>query len=153
LEDVGAWRRLKAAYGNEPIFQRLSEALRSREFSATLYHGDFAPWNIKVSGDKWTALDWERGELTGVPGWDWFHYVTQSGILVKKLSAGKLMTKLEQLMEAKIFRDYAERAGIAGYEKNLAVAYLFYCAKELRPTEGADTGAALLALSAERWLK
>jgi hypothetical protein len=153
LEAVGAWQRLKVAHRHDPIFQKLSAALRSREFSTTLYHGDFAPWNIKVSNKQWTALDWERGELTGVPGWDWFHYVAQSGILVKKLSAEKLMAKLEQLIEAKTFRDYAERAGIAGCEKALAVAYLFYCAKELRPTEGADTGERVLALSAERWLK
>jgi hypothetical protein len=153
LEDVGAWQRLKTAQGNGPIFKKLMTALGQIEFGATLYHGDFAPWNIKVSDGNWIAVDWERGELAGIPGWDWFHFVVQSGILVKKLRAEDLVERLEELLAAKMFHDYAERAGIAGREKVLAVAYLFYCVKELRPSEGAEVGERLLTLLAERWLK
>jgi len=49
---------------------------RSRVYPA-LTHGDFAPWNVKVSRRQWTVLDWERGELAGRAGWDWFHFVMQ----------------------------------------------------------------------------
>ncbi len=146
MEELGAWQRLATAHGEDPIFRGLAEALKGGEFCATLFHGDFAPWNLKVTPNGWMALDWERGELTGFPGWDWFHYVVQAGILVEKLPAEALARKLEKLFGDAAFGNYAERAGIAGREKFLAAAYLFYCARVLRPTEGAEVGERLLEL-------
>ena len=87
-------------------------------------HGDFAPWNIKVSraDGSWLALDWERGQLAGIPGWDWFHYAIQTGILVEKLPPERVAQRLEELFNAPVFWTYAEAAGIAGKEKPLATA-------------------------------
>jgi hypothetical protein len=154
LEELGAWQRLAQAHGDDPILRELADALKGSEFCATLFHGDFAPWNIKVTTNGWTALDWERGELTGFPAWDWFHYVVQSGILVEKLPAEALARRLESLFNEAAFRQYADRAKIAGREKVLAAAYLFYCVRVLRPTEGAEVGEQLLAVAMKekKWL-
>ncbi len=152
VEELAAWKILEAEQGGEPRWRKLAGKLKGVEFCATLTHGDFAPWNIKVINGGWTALDWERGEVAGFPGWDWFHYVVQSGILVEKLPAAALMRRLEDLLADAGFRGYAERAGMVGREKTLAVAYLFHCVKVLRPTEGRETAEALLSLLAERWM-
>jgi hypothetical protein len=153
LEEIRAWQRLSKEQSGDPIFLKLNSAFKDTKFCATLFHGDFAPWNIKVANGTWTALDWERGEAVGFPGWDWFHYVAQSAILVEKLSAEAVAQKLEKLLASESFKKYAATAGISGQEKVLTVAYLFYCAKILRPTEGAEVGEKMLSVLSERWLK
>ena len=152
LGDVPAWQTLAQVQAANPLFQRLAAKLARINFHPTLFHGDFAPWNIKVSRADgfWQILDWERGERVGFPGWDWFHYVTQTGILVEKLSAEEVAGKIEGLLESAAFREYAATAGMAGSERVLVVAYLFYCVEVLRPTEGLETARKLLALFAER---
>ena len=51
--------------------RELAARLGSRLVSSVVFHGDFAPWNIKVDrAGAWMVLDWERGELHGVPCWD-----------------------------------------------------------------------------------
>ena len=71
----------------------------------------------------WTVLDWERGELTGIPGWDWFHYVIQSGILVGRLATSGLGSAPGVLLRSEAFQQYAARGGIIGCERELALAY------------------------------
>ena len=108
-------------------------------------HGDFAPWNIRAEGDRWTVIDWERGRLLGIPGWDWFHYWIQSDALVLRKSEGDILERLERLIEHPAFRAFAARAGIAGREKALIFAYLLHAVFVLRQTEGLATIAGLLA--------
>lgn len=38
-------------------------------------HGDFAPWNIKKSGNQYTVFDWEHCGYR-MPGFDLMHYAT-----------------------------------------------------------------------------
>jgi hypothetical protein len=131
------WLRLESAAGEHALFQSKVHSLRSKVVSVTLAHNDFAPWNIKVSPrGKWTVLDWERGELAGIPGWDWFHYVIQTGILVEHRSTAELVQKVERLLQSPPFRDYAQRNGIAGIERTLVLAYLLNCVEVIRPSEG-----------------
>lgn len=128
---------------NVPLAQLAGGALLwsvgDRQVHPALAHGDFAPWNVKVTGAGWVALDWENGAVNGVPGWDWFHWVTQVGLLVERLDAGGLARRLEELLASARFREYAARAGIAGIERELVRGYL-------EQRQAADEPAALAVL-------
>jgi hypothetical protein len=154
LREIPAWRSLEKAAAADPVFARLSPKLAGLTVHPAIYHGDFAPWNIKLSprAIMYSVLDWERGELTGIPGWDWFHYVIQSGILVQKLAPEPLAQRIEQLFAAPAFRDYARVGGISGQERLLVIGYLGHLVNVIRPSEGFETNQSLLALLAQRWL-
>jgi hypothetical protein len=152
VSDMPDWARLgSAALANE-LFGPIAGQLRGRPVHAAIHHGDFAPWNIKVSSSgTWTVLDWERGELAGIPGWDWFHYVIQTAILVERLPAPDLVRRVEALLTSEVFKSYADRAGIIGCERELVLAYLLHAAEVIRPSEGLAPTCDLLRALAARW--
>lgn len=150
MKDLGAWQRLAAASGDAPLPEPV-RALAETRFHSTLTHGDCAPWNVKVSHGRWTLLDWERGELAGPPGWDWFHFVMQPAVLVRHEPVPRLLARFERLLAGENFVRYARRAGIAGHERALALAYLCYCTRVTRQTEGLEAVAALERAAMERW--
>lgn len=96
-------------------------------------------------------LDWERGELAGIPGWDWFHYVLQPAILVERLPVAGLVQRMEGLLRSEAFLAYAERAGIRGCERELALAYLIHAAEVIKPAEGLAATNELRRALAARW--
>ena len=149
VSDTPDWARLEKACSGNNLFPAIAAQLRGRTVQSAIHHGDFAPWNIKVSpAGAWTVLDWERGELTGIPGWDWFHYVIQSAILVGHLPTSALVQRVESLLNSAAFRQYAARAGIAGCERELVLAYLLHVVEVIKPSEGlAPTRELLHALS------
>ncbi|MCS7337450.1 MAG: aminoglycoside phosphotransferase family protein [Verrucomicrobiae bacterium] len=146
VADVPAWQRLAGACGDSNAFKQLAKTLGERAMHPVVWHGDFVPWNIKVNPEngRWTVLDWERAELVGMPGWDWFHYVVQTEILVRKNSGRKLLQAVESLLSAVPFRAYATRAGITGIERPLLAAYLLYHNTIIRPAEGLTPAEGLL---------
>jgi len=116
-----------------------------------LTHGDFAPWNVKVSRGQWTVLDWERGELAGVPGWDWFHFVMQPAVLVRRERTESLLSRFEHLLDSAHFSKYAEQAGIGEHRRALALAYLACCTRVTRQTGGREQIQKLERAAAARW--
>ena len=139
LEAAGAGRT-----GNG-LFPGVAAQLRGQSIHPAIHHGDFTPWNIKVSpAGVWTVLDWERGELTGIPGWDWFHYIIQSAILVERLPASAVVQRVEGLLESAAFRQYAARGGIVGCERELVLAYLLHVVEVIKPSEGLEPTRGLL---------
>lgn len=48
-------------------------------------HGDFAPWNIKKTGNRYTVFDWEQCGYR-MAGYDIMHYVTVIGVALNNLS-------------------------------------------------------------------
>jgi len=154
VSQTRVWQELETQCAAHPIFGALAKKLRDRLVGRTLYHGDFAPWNIKVAPDgSWTALDWERGDWTGMPAWDWFHYVLQPAILVSRQSIPVLIAQLEKLCVSPEFRPYAQLSAIAGAERELAVAYLLHHNEVVQPSEGLPQSRELLAATAAAWLK
>ena len=150
LAELPAWQRLVDSLCAEPLHgtARLPGDLRVRP---TLMHGDFAPWNVKAQAGRWTVLDWERGELVGVPGWDWFHFVMQPAVLVRREATHALLARFEKLLASPEFNAYARRAAIAGHERPLALAYLTYCLRVIRQTEGMERIAELKRAAFGRW--
>jgi hypothetical protein len=148
LSDFPEWRAL------EKTVPRRKLSVDNREVHAVIQHGDFAPWNIKVSSDGgWTALDWERGRLNGIPGWDWFHYVIQTGILVRRTPTDGLIDGVEKLFSSGRFTEYAQKTELIGAEKGLLLAYLHYMIQEVKPAEGLKETEKLSEALVERWTK
>jgi hypothetical protein len=131
LENIPMWRHL-------PPCADISRVGMHRVHPA-IFHGDFAPWNIRVFRGNWVVLDWERGEKIGVPTWDWFHFELQHAILVRRLSTPALLTVAETILARPEFHRYAKTAGVLGHERSLFLAYLNYAIEVLRPTEGLET--------------
>ena len=146
------WARLEKACAGSNLFPAVARQLRGRTIQSAICHGDLAPWNIKVSPTgAWTVLDWERGELTGIPGWDWFHYVIQSAILVRNLPMPALVQEVEKLLNSASFKQYAAHGGIAGCERDLVLAYLLHMVEFIRPSEGLAPTRDLLPALAGCW--
>jgi len=148
--DLAMWQQLQAAVGPDPLFAQLDSRLADKQFYPALAHGDFAPWNIKVSEPgRWTVLDWERGELMGPPAWDWFHFFLQPAILVDKLSPADLVETTARMLNSLAFQHYAYAAGLTGSERYWLLAYLLYQRDVIRPAEGlVQTNGLLQALIA-----
>jgi hypothetical protein len=154
LEQTPDWVRLEQAASANDSFRAVAQRLRNRTVHAAIHHGDFAPWNIKVSPEgNWTVLDWERGELDGIPGWDWFHYVLQTAILVERLPTARLVVQIERLLDSEPFKRYAERAAISGLERWLVLAYLLHCSEVIKPSEGLAPTRELLDALCARWAR
>ena len=153
LSATAPWRELEPCLAAAPCWQPLIQ-LGERTLRRVIWHGDFTPWNLKWDRrtGQGVALDWERGQLAGVPGWDWFHFVVQSGVLVKKLSPAALREELETLLRSEDFSNYASRCGIVGSERELLLAYLLYNVEVLKPSEGRAELRTLLELLTNAWI-
>lgn len=150
LKILDAWvYPAPVAISNLPIWQRLLEgagaslASAARELGpkvvcSAIHHGDFAPWNIKVHRGTWTVLDWERGELSGLPLWDWLHFLVQPAILVEHAPPSEILARLAHLFRSPLFVEYANRARVTGLELPLTAAYLNYCIHVTCQTEGLE---------------
>lgn len=121
------WRRFVASGGSFP--QQLRAKLESVRVKPVIFHGDFAPWNLRADlNNRLMVLDWERGEHQGIPGWDWFHYVVQTSILVRKEKAEETYRRIVRLLQKPEFINYARHAGFANSGLLLFAGYLAYAA-------------------------
>lgn len=142
-------RELAATSATHPIFKSNAAALQGRTFCAAVYHGDFTPWNVRVAPDgKWRVLDWERGEVNGLPLWDWFHYVVQKGILVEHLAADAVARRLETVLDREEFKAYVRACDAVGAERALLLLHLLHHAEVVRPSEGLRVTSDLMQLLA-----
>lgn len=82
------------------------------ELSPGVAHGDFARWNMlrDRSGKLW-LLDWEWGNLDGMPGLDLVHWISQDARLVRKLPAIEAVDFIERELSAPRCLDFLARAG------------------------------------------
>ena len=131
----------------------MSRALAGKNVRTTLYHGDFAPWNIRaINAQNLQVYDWERGQLQGIPGWDWFHFVVQTAILARRLSVERVAAEVEQLLHSDRFKKYAAEAGISDFVQPLFLAYLLHQRWVVKPFEGGERTAELFELLSDCWL-
>lgn len=56
--------------------------LENQRIATGVVHGDFAPWNLRRTGQTIRAFDWEYGHLDGPAGFDEIHYRLQVGYLL-----------------------------------------------------------------------
>jgi hypothetical protein len=156
LASLPLWTSLAAAVAapDLAVWQRIHSALAERKIHTTLYHGDFAPWNIRVINSRnLQAFDWEHGSRQGIPGWDWFHFTIQTAILARRYSAERTAAEVEQLIHSPRFKKYAAAAGISDQVEPLVLAYLLHQRWVIKPSEGGQTTAELFDLLAAHWLE
>ena len=154
LESLPAWRDLAAVMAGTGMaaWPQIQSALAGKKIRRTLYHGDFAPWNVRVVNSRnLQAFDWERGSHAGVPGWDWFHFTVQTAILARRHSPERAAAEVEQLVHSPRFQKYAAAAGIAGIVEPLVLSYLLHHLWVIRPLEGATTTARLFEFLSGHW--
>lgn len=150
VDELGVWQQLAATAATTPLPKPVT-GLRQARFHPVLMHGDCAPWNVKVSGGRWILLDWERGELAGMPGWDWLHFEIQTNLLVRQASVPELLRRIEQLLARDDFSCYLQQTGLAGYERALTLAYLCYSNRITHQADGQERLARLERAVMQRW--
>lgn len=67
------------------IYKELSKDVRG---NLMFSHGDFAPWNLKINGNKYILFDWEHCGYR-IPGFDLIHYAT----IIQKVLNGKELSE------------------------------------------------------------
>lgn len=147
ISDFPAWQRVRNSDAQPAMITDVENELDSTPLTPALSHGDFAPWNIREDNGKWTVLDWERGEESGMPGWDWLHFHIQKDVLVLKKSAPHVWDSTIRLMKSQSFRNYSAAAGISGKDRSILQSYLLHAIHVNRQTEGIETLKHLLAIS------
>lgn len=146
--DLPAARRLTDSARTDNATRRILEKLNKVRLRPAIHHGDFAPWNIRInpSTRRWVVLDWERGESAGPPAWDWFHFILQPEILVRRASPEAVFSRAEKLLHDTTFLRYATNAGIETNLSILLLGYVIHCRDITRQTEGMPTIEALAEL-------
>jgi glycosyltransferase involved in cell wall biosynthesis len=135
IGEIPAWHAIAAHQSASVIVEGVGKTL----VQPVLGHGDLVPWNVLIESDgTWRVIDWERGQSKWVPGWDWFHYVIQPLILVKKAPAQQVMEAVAELFRSEAFRRYARKTGIEKIRWDLLRGYLIYALEVLKPTEGSE---------------
>lgn len=155
VESLTVWRALDAAAAaphQQAAWPKIKSALAGKTVRPTLYHGDLAPWNIRVvNARNLQAFDWERGHRQGMPGWDWFHFTIQTAILARRHSAERAAAEVEQLIHSPRFKKYAAAAGISDLVEPLILAYLLHHLWVVQPIEGGATTAQLFEFLSDHW--
>lgn len=154
VENFVSWRELETivAQADPAAWRSLRGALAGRTLRSTLHHGDFAPWNVRaINSQNLQAFDWERGNIHGLPGWDWFHFITQTSILARRHSVERVAAEIEELIRSARFEKYAAAAGISPMVKPLMLAYLLHHRWVVQPLEGGATVMELFHLLAAHW--
>lgn len=138
LDVLAPWQRFAIQAGTGPILERVA----GRQVAPALFHGDFAPWNVRVerTSQRWMVIDWERGVAAGVPGWDWFHWMIHVSVLVNRHDANASAEFLRAALHSPDFQKYAQAAQIAGLEKALLAAYLIYLHEFIIPPSWSEPG-------------
>jgi hypothetical protein len=154
IENLAGWQELDSAAlsAGVPQWPIIRNALAGQVVHPTLFHGDFTPWNVRMTNlETIRAYDWESGHLKGIPGWDWFHFVIQTSLLVKDHSPQRVAAELEQLLDSPRFQYYARKARISHVIEPLLLAYLLYRRKVLRAPGRVRAASGLFDLLWARW--
>ena len=154
IESLEVWNELEAAVRAADVdaWAMIRPRLAGRKIRTTLYHGDFAPWNMRaINTRNLQAFDWERGSLRGIPGWDWFHFIVQTAVLARRLSVERVAAEMEQVLHSERFLKYATEAGIRDLVKPLFLASLLHQKWVVQPLEGGRRLQELFQLLSARW--
>ncbi len=74
-------------------------------------HGDFTPWNMYRAERKLHLYDWELSERLPVL-FDAFHFIFQSGILIKRLPFSKIREEISALKNTSLALEILENEGV-----------------------------------------
>ncbi|NNC95632.1 MAG: hypothetical protein HKN92_08725, partial [Chitinophagales bacterium] len=72
-------------------------------------HSDFTPWNTYASEDKIYVYDWEFSKSNTPMLFDLFHFVFQSGVLLKRQDYAEIKSEIDIALSHPICRKMIER--------------------------------------------
>ena len=115
-----------------------------------VFHGDFAPWNLRGQAGRRTVIDWEKACPHGPPLWDLLHYEVQTGILVDHLTARAVLQRVDDLLAAPATRNYLRECRAEELVEPLVDGYFMHADKYYPPIRGRETLDELLNLRRRR---
>jgi thymidylate kinase len=104
LENSAFWKKLgdraarAALTRDRGVLSRgmryLSARLAGLPIPFHLAHGDFAPWNMLQANERIFLFDWEQADWEAPAGYDLFHFLVQTGSLLKRRGPGEIFESL-----------------------------------------------------------
>ena len=106
----------------QKLLTRLKNDIDFQEFIPCAYmHGDFTAWNMYVQDKQLNLYDWELA-APGTPMlFDIFHFVFQTGVLIKHQSFKEIKNTLNEVLQHPILQSI-----IAQYDINVDLHYRLY---------------------------
>ncbi len=129
FSDSGQWRIASdfAASHHLARASRLLDEWRDLEILMGVMHGDFSPWNVKISAEgRVGVIDWEYASLTGPAVWDWLHYLLQRATLVDKMSSSEALEICRSWAHSPEGRRFMDHAGWGSHTELCIGSYLLY---------------------------
>lgn len=78
----------------DEILVKIESSLKNRELPSIRIHGDFAPWNTKISHNELFIFDWEYSKRNGLPYYDFIYWHIQVLTLLKRESPENILDQL-----------------------------------------------------------
>ncbi|HMJ22477.1 MAG TPA: phosphotransferase [Terriglobales bacterium] len=93
-------------------------------------HGDFTPWNIRSFPGGLLICDWEHAQFCGPAGWDIFHFLISTAVLVHRQNPGQVYRAIKNPGPISDFvQHYLNTVGIS--REAVAPLMVSYLAKTL----------------------
>ena len=142
------WRKLAGdAEGDwvkagERALDKAADRLVSTLIPCGISHGDFAPWNLRVQGERLRAFDWESAKWNAPTHWDWFHFQIQVqatlGFRLQTALPGRLPESLKPLFTLYLLNSLCD-----GYDEGMEAKGLRYRQRLLNGLLTAKAGRAV----------
>jgi hypothetical protein len=114
IESFPEWDAIRSALNSCARGAEALAVLCRESLCPVIRHGDFARWNLLMSGGGLIALDWEWGHSRGMPGLDLVHYFLQDARLVERLAPVEAIRKTITAMKSRRCAEYLARTGWSG---------------------------------------
>lgn len=112
ITDFLEWSAIQSALSASAAGQRRLPQLARQVLQPVICHGDFARWNLlRLAADKMVVLDWEWGQVAGLPGLDLVHYFLQDYRLVSRLQPSAAIARTLGMLKSTACRDYLAATG------------------------------------------
>jgi len=129
LLETNQWQKM-ADYAEDKAVREIWQNLQGSgtiRIKAVVLHGDFAPWNLKLSHDgEVVVLDWETGCNAGPAGWDWLHYLVQRSLLVERNSVSNTLKLCRDWAKSARGQKFLDEAGWGNQTEQWIGTYLAY---------------------------
>ncbi|MGI9533994.1 MAG: hypothetical protein ACR2NW_03515 [Thermodesulfobacteriota bacterium] len=106
------------------VLNKIENKLNELPLPFHMSHGDFAPWNTYLIGEKLFVFDWEYSEKQALPGNDLFHFVLQTNYLLKNAGPIETYNSILNGIENGLENSYWKKLGF-GKDEALSLFILY----------------------------
>ena len=105
----------------------LLDGVKNLDVMVGIHHGDFAPWNIKITdAASVVVMDWEYGSCSAPSVWDWMHYLIQRASLVDHFPAADTLQVCRDWAHTEKGKVFMDEGGWGGNIELCLGSYLVY---------------------------